>query len=331
MSKVLLLTDKDVESVLTMKDTIKVMKAAFGELSEGSAILPQRIVIPVKEQKGISFYMPALLPQMGSLAIKVVSVFRNNPSRFGLPTTLGKVLLQDIKTGDVVCIMDGRYLTAMRTGAVSGCAMEYLARTAVTTVALFGTGIQGAAQLWAAYETRPNIEVCKVYDPRYDAAEDFTLKMRKKIQIPEIVVIKSPKETVKGSDIILTATTSLVPIFRGDWLEPGVHISSIGTRYSRTRELDIETIRRAKIVCDQVSACLAEADDLSIPIKKGIITKEHIHASLGEIIRGVKGGRENDSEITLFKSVGLAIQDVAAAKLVYDKALKLDRGMEIEI
>ncbi len=329
MSNVLILARKDVESVLNMKDTIEVMKAAFKELSEGTAILPQRIVIPAED--GVSLYMPAFLPQTGSMAVKVVTVFKNNPKKFNSPTTLGKVLLQDIETGDVVCIMDGGYLTAMRTGAVSGCAIDYLAKIEAKCVGLFGTGVQGATQLWAAYEARPSVETCIVYDIRKDIAEDFINKMSVKIKIPNFEVAKSAEEAVKGSDIILTATTSPNPVFRGEWLEPGVHISGIGSHTPGTRELDTETIQKAKVVCDQVSACLAEAGDLIIPINEGAITKEHIHAELGEIVSGKKAGRESESEITVFKSVGLAIQDAATAKLVYDKARKMKKGIEVEI
>ncbi len=329
MSNVLILSRTDVESVLNMKDTIEVMKIAFKELSEGSAILPQRIVIPTKD--GVSLYMPAFLPQTKSLAVKVVTVFKNNPKKFNIPTTLGKILLQDIETGDVVCIMDGGYLTAMRTGAVSGCAIDYLAKTDAKNVGLFGTGVQGATQLWAAYETRPSVETCMVYDIRKDIAEDFINKMSVKIKIPNFEVAKSAEEAVKGSDIVLTATTSPNPVFRGEWLEPGVHISGIGSHTPGTRELDTETIQKAKVVCDQVSACLAEAGDLIIPINEGAITKEHIHAELGEIVSGKKAGRESESEITVFKSVGLAIQDAATAKLVYDKARKMKKGIEVEI
>jgi len=141
MGNVLLLSRKDVESVLEMKDTIEAMRSAFSQLSDGSAVLPQRIVISTK--KGLSLYMPAYLPQSESLAVKVVTVFKDNPKSYNLPTTLGKVLLQDVNTGDVICIMDGGYLTAMRTGAVSGCAIDYLAKEKAETVGLFGTGVQG--------------------------------------------------------------------------------------------------------------------------------------------------------------------------------------------
>ncbi|MFX0050391.1 MAG: ornithine cyclodeaminase family protein [Candidatus Hermodarchaeota archaeon] len=329
MGKVLILSRADIESVLNMKETIEMIEAAFKELSEGTAILPQRIVIPT--EGGISLYMPAFLPQTGSMTIKVVTVYENNPEKFGLPVILGKVLLQNIETGDVLSIMDGSYLTAMRTGAVSGCAIDHLAKRGAKTIGLFGTGVQGETQLWAACEARSSIEVCKVYDIRKDVAEEFTLKMRKKLGIPCINVAETAEETVKGSDIILTATTSPNPVFRGEWLESGVHISAIGSFTPNTRELDTETIKKSKVVCDLMSACLDEAGDLIIPINEGAITKEHIYAELGEIVSGKKAGRESDSEITLFKSVGLAIQDAAAAKLVYDKARLMKKGIEVEI
>ncbi|MHA2500164.1 MAG: ornithine cyclodeaminase family protein [Candidatus Hodarchaeales archaeon] len=227
--------------------------------------------------------------------------------------------------------MDGGYLTAMRTGAVSGCAIDHLAKRNAKTVGLFGTGVQGATQLWAACEVRPGIESCKVYDVRKNVAEDFKVKMSDKLKIPDIQIAKSAEETVKGSDIILTATTSPNPVFNGKWLEPGVHISAIGSYTPERREVDTETIQRAKVVCDQVSACLDEAGDIIIPIKEGVITKEHIYAELGEIVGGKKEGRENESEITFFKSVGLAIQDAATAKLAYNKAKEMKKGIIVEI
>ncbi|UCG01932.1 MAG: ornithine cyclodeaminase family protein [Candidatus Heimdallarchaeota archaeon] len=329
MGKVLLLSKTDVESVLNMRETIAAMETAFQEFSGGSAILPQRILIPT--EAGISLYMPAFLPQSGSLAVKIVTVFEHNPVKYDLPTILGKVLLQDPKTGDVISIMDGSYLTAMRTGAVSGCAIKYLAKKDVQSVGLFGTGVQGSTQLWAACVARPRVQLCKVYDVRKDVAEDFILKMSKKLQIPDIKVVKSPEEAVKGSDIVLTATTSPTPVFRGEWLEPGTHISAIGSYTPETREIDTKTVRKAKVVCDEMNACLEEAGDLIIPIKEGDITKKHIHAELGEIVSGKKPGRETESEITLFKSVGLAIQDAATSKLVYDKAREMKKGIEVEI
>ncbi|MFX0208149.1 MAG: ornithine cyclodeaminase family protein [Candidatus Hodarchaeota archaeon] len=329
MSRVLILSKADVESVLSMKETIAVMETAFRELSERLAILPQRILIPT--ENGISLYMPAFLPQTRSLAVKIVTVFENNPEKYNLPTILGKVLLQDPETGDVLAIMDGSYLTAMRTGAVSGCAMKYLARKDAQSVGLFGTGVQGSTQLWAACVARPGIKHCKVFDVRKEAAEIFVRKMVGKLPKLDIDVVTSPKDAITGMDIVLTATTSPIPVFKGEWLDPGMHISAIGAYTPETREVDTETVRRAKIVCDEFNACLDEAGDLIIPMKEGVITKEHFHAELGEIVSGNKPGRENESEITLFKSVGLAIQDAATAKLVYDKAREINKGIEVEI
>lgn len=328
MSNVLLLNRKQVETVLDMKDTIKAMKAAFSQLSGGTAVLPQRIVI--SSNKGLSLYMPAYLPQSKSLAVKVVTVFKDNPKSYNLPTTLGKVLLQDIDTGDVTCIMDGGYLTAMRTGAVSGCAIEYLAKKDANSVGLFGTGVQGMTQLWAACVARPSIKNGKVFDVRRDIAESFARQMTEKLKIP-IDVAESAEEILKSSEIVLTATTSALPIFHGKWIQPGTHISGIGSHSPGTREIDSETVLRSKLVCDQVSACLAEAGDIIIPITEGIISKEHIYGELGEIITGKKAGRENDQEITLFKSVGLAVQDAATAKLVFDKATQDSIGTYVEI
>ena len=238
--------------------------------------------------------------------------------------------MQDVNTGDVNCIMDGGYLTAMRTGAVSGCAIEYLAKEKAEITGLFGTGVQGMTQLWAACVARPTIKKCKDYDVRKSISEEFAQKMSKKLNI-EVEVADSAEDTVKSADIILTATTSATPIFHGKWVKPGTHISGIGSHSPGTRELDGDTILNSKVICDQISACLAEAGDLIIPLNEGIINKEHIYGELGEIISGKKPGRINDEEITVFKSVGLAVQDAATAKLVYETALKEKIGINVEI
>jgi ornithine cyclodeaminase/alanine dehydrogenase len=306
---------------------MRVVELAFGELAGGSAVLPLRINITPPD--GLALYMPAYLKEMGALACKVVTVYKNNPKNYNMPTTIGKVLLQDPKTGNVICIMDGGYLTAVRTGAASGVATRYLARKDMGQIAgIFGAGVQAKMQLWAVAEAR-KLAKAYVYDISDEAADKFTKEMSQKLNL-DVIKVSSPDKILEA-DIICTASSSATPIFDGRKVKDGTHINGIGSHTPGARELDTEIIKRSKLVADSREACLKEAGDIMIPIKEGQISESHIYAELGEIVIRKKPGRENDKEITLFKSNGLAIQDTATAKLVYDKALVAGIGVNVEI
>jgi alanine dehydrogenase len=323
----LILNRDCVVSVLQMKDCIAAMAGAFGELSNGTAVLPLRIGVPAPD--GINLYMPAYLKQMNALAVKVVSVYKNNPQKHQLPTTIGKVLLQNPETGEVICIMDGGYLTAMRTGAVSGLATSLLARQGQNQVAaIFGAGVQAQMQLWGVSEARQLSRVL-VYDAIPGAAQKFAQAMGEKLNL-KIEVAQDPQALLEA-DIICTATSSATPIFDGAKVKPGTHINGIGSHSPGARELDTAIIKRALFIADSREACLKEAGDIMIPISEGAITADHIYADLGEIVTNKKPARTSDSQITLFKSNGLAIQDVAAARLVFDKALAAGLGVEVDL
>ena len=217
----------------------------------------------------------------------------------------------------------------MRTGAVSGVASKYLARKDSKVVGVFGAGVQARTQLMAICEVRP-IEEARVYDVIGSAAKRYAEEMSKQLGI-DVKPVDNPIKAVKGCDIIVTATTSKTPVFKGDWVENGTHINGIGSHTPTTRELDSTIIKRAKVVVDSYEACLREAGDILIPINEGIITKDHIYAELSEIVTGKKPGRVNDEEITVFKSVGLAIQDASTALKAYQLALKKGVGKKVEL
>jgi ornithine cyclodeaminase/alanine dehydrogenase len=323
----LILTRSDVMKVLTMKDCMDAVEKAFAELSGGTAVLPLRTAI--RPQDGLSLYMPAFLKESGALACKVVTVYKDNPVKHNLPTTIGKVLLQNPETGEVICIMDGGYLTAVRTGAASGVATKYLAREdSDMTAAIFGAGVQARMQLWAVAEAR-KIKKAYVNDISVEAMDNFISEMSPKLRIN--ISKTSSIETMLECDIICTATSSSKQLFDGSKLQEGTHINGIGSHSPDARELDSETIKRSLLVGDSLEACMKEAGDIMIPMKEGVITESHFHAELGEIITGKKTGRTDDKQITLFKSNGLAIQDAATAKLVYQKALEAGIGKQIEI
>jgi alanine dehydrogenase len=326
----LILTREDVISVLDMKDCMDVVEKAFVELVNGTAVLPLRIGITPPD--GLALYMPAYLKEMKALACKVVTVYKNNPSKHNMPTTIGKVLLQDPETGDVICIMDGGYLTAVRTGAASGVATKYLSRKQQSyTLGIFGTGVQARMQLWAV-SVAVNLDKVLVYDISDDAVKAFINDMSAKHNL-KIEKALSPDELVTASDILVAATSSSIPIFDGSKVKEGTHINGIGSHTPNARELDSTIIKRSRFIGDSKQACFSEAGDIMIPLKEGEITEDHFFAELGEIITGSKTGRSasEDKIITLFKSNGLAIQDVATAKLVYDKAIQKGIGSTVKI
>lgn len=324
----LLLSRQDVINVLDMQDCMKVVEKAFAEMSNGTAVMPLRI--PITSPEGLSLYMPAYLKELGALACKIVAVYKNNPQKHGLPVTVGKVLLQDPDTGDVLCIMDGGYLTAIRTGAASGVATKYLAREAGGQVAgIFGAGVQARAQLWAVAEAR-RLSGALVYDVSAEAIRSFIAEMGARLGI-EVVRAASVDDILQQADIICAATSSATPIFDGARAREGCHINGVGSHTPGARELDTAIIKRSLLVADSYEACLKEAGDIMIPISEGAIDRSHLKAELGEIITGRKPARSNDREITLFKSNGLAIQDAATAKLVYDRAVAAGIGTSVSI
>jgi len=327
---ILLLSRKDVESVLTMKDCLTAVEAAFGELARDKALMPQRSVIKIQEQAGLCLGMPAFIGgDVNAVGLKFVTVYPNNPSKHDLPTTLGTLLLCDPATGKAVSVMDAGYLTAVRTGAASGVATKYLAREETPVCTVFGAGVQARKQLEAMALVR-KLEKINVIDIAPDARERFASDMSQSLGIPT-----SGTEDVEGAvreaDIVVTASSSHDPVFDGDWLKPGTHVNNIGSHSPDARELDTKTIRRSKFVADLKEANLAEAGDILIPIREGAVTEEHIYASLGEIVIGAKPGRQSPDEITVFKSCGLAIQDIATALAIYNAAKAKGIGTQVEL
>lgn len=326
----LLLSLRDVQAVLTMESCIEAVSGAFVALARGEANMPQRAVIRVPEHKGVFLGMPAYIGGAEPcLGLKAVTVYPDNPARHGLPTTLGTLLLCDPATGKVVAIMDAGYLTAVRTGAASGVATRHLARTDASVSTIFGAGVQARKQLEAVHAVRPLRRV-HVLDVNATAREAFAKDMSIALGV-EVVATTDTEAAVKAADIVVTASSSHDPVFAGEWLRPGTHVNNIGSHSPDARELDTRTVVRSKFVADLRSANLAEAGDILIPIQEGAVTEDHIYASLGEIVAGMKPGRENDDEITVFKSCGLAVQDVSTALAVYRAARQQGVGVEVEL
>jgi ornithine cyclodeaminase/alanine dehydrogenase len=323
----LLLSRQDVESVLEMRDCMDVVVGAFLEMAKGTAKLPLRTNITSPD--GISLYMPAYLEGMEALACKIVTVFKKNPEDFGLPVILGKVFLQDPKTGDIICIMDGTYLTAVRTGAASGVATKYLARKDKgQMLGIIGTGAQAEQQIRAVTAAR-DIDKILVYDKSWEASFGFQEEMAE--NTPFNIIIVDKPDDILYADIICTATSSPTPVFDGRKVRPGTHINGIGSHTPNARELDTEVIKKSMLVGDSRDACFNEAGDVIIPLKEGAIDESHFYAEMGEIVAGTRPGRTDADAITVFKSNGLAIQDAATAQLVYRKALEKGIGTTVEL
>jgi ornithine cyclodeaminase/alanine dehydrogenase len=329
----ILLTRKDVESVLSMKDTIDAVEAGFRQLGLGRVLMPQRTAIRSADWGGLHLGMPALIggsgpEDPGVLALKVVTVYPQNPVKYGLPTTIGTLLLNDARSGALLAIMDAGFLTAMRTGAASGVATKWLAREDAETVGIFGAGVQARAQLRAMVEVR-RIRKARVFDIAEPARARFAADMSAMLGI-EVEPSAEPRP-VASCDIVIAATSSKTPLFPGEWLLPGTHVNGIGSHSPDAREFDSEAIRRCRLIADLAEARWAEDADLQVPLAEGIITRDHVAADLGEVIAGLKEGRRDHEEITLFKSGGLAVQDAAAAARVYALAREQGVGREIEI
>ena len=323
-----ILSGVDVRQALPMHQAIEAIKGAFAQLSAGQADVPLRTTLEVPCHNGVTLFMPGYLAADDQMAIKIVSVFNDNPDK-GLPLIHALVVVVDATTGKPAAVMDGRYLTALRTGAASGAATDLLAPQDARTAVIFGAGVQGRTQLEAVCAVRP-IEEAWVYDIASEQAEAYADEMSERLSLP-VRIAETPSEAVRQADVICTATTSSTPVFDDADVQPGTHINAVGAYTPQMQEIPAETVLRAKVVIDHHQASLAEAGDLLIPLEQGLMTEAHIHAELGEIVAGDKPGRESSKEVTLFKSVGVAVQDVAAASAVLEEAERLDLGTEIAL
>jgi len=312
----LLLSDADVERLLTMREAIDAVERAFGEYAKGSVLMPPRSTLRLSRFGGSVSLMPSYLEEAEALATKIISTYPRNPER-GLPTIIAWITVNDPETGMLEALMEATYLTAVRTGAVTAVAARYLAPGDSRVAAVIGCGAQGRTQAWAVAETCQLDEI-RVFDVSRERMRRFADEMETRLGV-DIAAVDSGAEAVRDADIVVTATTSREPVIRRGWLGDAVHVSAIGSFYPDHRELDTETVREAKVVVDSREAVLAEAGDLLIPIKEGAITEDHIYAELGDLVLGRKEGRSEDDGLTVFKSVGLAIQDSSVANLVLKK------------
>ncbi|MFK5953524.1 MAG: hypothetical protein QM498_10740 [Desulfobacterium sp.] len=326
-NKILILSAKEVAICLDMPSAIEAMKGAFTQLSSHEAQVPLRTQMPIPESRGTALFMPVYLPQNRHIGLKTVTVFENNPQK-NLPLIHAMMQILDAETGKPLAIMDGEILTAIRTGAGSGLATDLLAHKDAHTVTIIGAGIQGRTQLEAVCAVRP-IKTAHVISRSSQNAQIFAKEMAKKLSIE--VSVTDPATALATSQVICTATTSLTPVFEDAMITPGTHINGVGSYRPDMCEVPSETVKRARVFVDQKAGCCAEAGDLIQPITAGIITKDHIIAELGELVPGKKPGRLTPNDITFFKSVGNAVQDLAVATLILEKAKAMGLGTTVAL
>ena len=323
---VLILSRSDLEKILPMGETITALEQAFKELEEGKAMVIPRSVVLLPKEEGWIGIMPAY--GMHSFSTKIVTLYKRNLEK-NLPTIMGTIVLNDPETGKVLSIMDGTYVTGMRTGALGGLAAKYFSRKDANTAGIFGAGTQAKTQLAALKEVR-DIRSAFVYDTASDRTRSFAEEMQAKLGIP-VKIADSPKEVLEEADIVVTVSTSKSPVFDGNDLRPGTHVNAFGNYKGDERELDTQTILRSRVFVDLEEAALSEAGDIIIPINEGQFQKEQIVGTIGEVLTGKKQGRTSPEEITLFKSVGLGIQDCAAAALAYRNAQLKNAGTHVDL
>lgn len=323
---VLVLSEHDVSSVLNMADGIRLIEDAFKQHSDGHTLVIPRLNVNLPGSAGAFRVMPAAMTRASTFGLKTLTGY---PGRRAPNETYFTLLLFDARDGALRAVMAGNHITGIRTGAATGVAAKYLARHDAVVLGIFGAGIQAFHQVAAVASVRP-LQLVKVFDIDMKKTAAFVLRVEKELALAARPAL-DPKEVVVGSDLVITATTAQEPVFRGEWLEPGTHASGIGANAPSKRELDLETFRRSKVIVDFKDQVLEEAGDLRAAIQMGAMGTDIVHAELADILVGRKVGRENASEITLFKSVGVAIEDISVAGFVLEQALSRGIGSPVEL
>jgi len=324
----LVLSEKEVRSLIDVEELIQALERAHIQFSTGKAVMPVRLVVPLPEIKGRITSMPAYLGEDKALGMKVVTYFPENPKQ-GLPIILATVFLYSTESGKLLAVMDGTYVTAIRTACISAVATRALANPETPVLGVLGAGVQARAQIRTLCKVRKIREI-KVYDVLEKSVQSLKEELEPEVGI-KIEAVETAEQAIRNVDLLVTVTTAKEPIVRVDWLKPGVHINAIGSHRPDLREIDGATMKRAKVFVDSREAILAECGDVLLAIKEGAITEGHIAAEIGEVLAGKKAGRTNAGAITLYKAVGIAIQDVATAKLIYQTAVEKKVGVHVEI
>ena len=324
----LILSDKEVRSLIDIDELIAVLEQAHIQYSTGKAVMPVRLVVPLPQIQGRITSMPGYLNEDQALGLKVVTYFQDNPKQ-GLPAILATIMLFSAETGKMIAAMDGTYITTMRTACASALATRALANPETPVLGILGAGVQARSHIRALSRVR-RLQRIKIFSPSGSSARAVKKDLAAEIGVP-IEVTECAEYSVRDADLVVTATTAKAPIVKSDWLKPGVHINAVGSHRPDLREIDGGTLSCSKVVVDSREAIMAECGDVLLALIEKSVSESVIHAEIGEILAGTKSGRTSAEEITLYKSVGIAIQDVATAQLVYQKALSQNVGVNVDL
>lgn len=324
---VLTISQAEVKRLLPMPECVEAMREAFLALEAGSILQPLRSVSKLPGGNVLAF-MPSYDSAAGDFAAKAISVFPGNHGS-GVDAHQGVVLLFEAERGSLVSIIDATAITGIRTAAVSAVATAALARPDAARLGLLGAGTQAKAHIDAMQAVRPISDVA-VWSPFPDEAARFAERESERTGLP-VRAAAEAEEAVCGRDIVCAATPAKEPILRGNWLSPGTHVNAIGACTAAARELDTEAVKRSRLYVDRMESALAEAGDVVIPLNEGAIGSDHILGELGALLAGKLQGRTEPADITLFKAVGLAMQDLAAARRVYRNAIAAGAGFAVSL
>ena len=318
---------QEVERLLPMAACIDVMADAMRAASSGAVSMPLRLFTPLADGSGSFGLMPGSTLDPPFFGAKVISLLPGNPSK-GLPTVQGYVSLFDHETGRPVALLEGASVTAIRTAAASGLATRELARKDARTHGVFGTGVQAVTHIDAVACAR-NIGEIVVWGRNPDKTREFARQQSERVQA-DVKATEDPAEAA-GCDIVSTVTASSQPIVRGEWLRPGCHLNLVGVHTPQAREADTGAVERSRVYVDLMKSAMSEAGDLLIPIDEGAIDEAHILGEIGQVLAGEVSGRTGDTEITLYKSLGIVAQDLFAAAYIYSRALEDDAGVKVDL
>jgi ornithine cyclodeaminase/alanine dehydrogenase-like protein (mu-crystallin family) len=328
--KILVLNAAEVKRLLPMRECVGVMREALAALAEGKVYLPLRMIVRPPGAKGLMGLMPVYRAggaDAAAYGLKAICVFPDNPQR-GKDAHQGGVMLFSGETGELLALLNASAITEVRTAAVSGVATEALAREDATELAIIGAGVQARSHLLAMGCVRP-VKRARVASRRIEHARAFAREMQPHCSFP-VEALESASDAVRGADLIVTATTAREPVLRREWIKAGAHINAVGAYSAEARELDTELVVTASLFVDRRESALSEAGEYLIPARDGLLGPEHIRAELGEVLTGARPGRTSHEEITIFKSLGLAIEDLAAAEYVYRRAERQGAGAWVE-
>ena len=326
--KILVLSHDEVVDLFPMKECITVMRDALIALATGKVHQPLRTIIRPPDAAGVMGLMPSYISgATAAFGLKAICVFPGNPEK-GKDAHQGGVLLFSADTGELQAMINASAITAIRTAAVSGVATDLLARADACNLAIIGTGVQARSHLAAMAEVR-SIRRCRIASRQSEHAKEFAEEMRRDYSFP-LEPVDSVADALAGADLIVTVTTAVEPIVRREWISPGAHLNVVGSSHARAREVDSATMAASSLFVDRRESTINEAGDYLFPAREGAIGPDHIRAEIGEVLNRESPGRTSPDEITLFKSLGLAIEDLAAAEYLYERAREQQAGSWVE-